>query len=181
MAKARNGPATTTTQSPAHSVELREVEISTGWKYRGSKLGPITLPWYASPESQLILVSFVCFLCPGKAVLHGIWLWATDYVKACSMLSTVLVVQGSLARMLLLVTPQTLRSTLLSLSWVSSPALSPTLSASDSPSHSAALDIVSTSAPIYATTTLKISATSSSPASCLDAVQAYSGPRKARL
>lgn len=51
--------------SPAHSVEPREVGIPTGWKYRSSQLGPITLPWYASPESQLILVSFVCLLGPG--------------------------------------------------------------------------------------------------------------------
>ncbi|PVH97452.1 MFS general substrate transporter [Periconia macrospinosa] len=36
-----------------------------GWRYKSLKFGPITLPWYASPEAQLILVSFVCFLCPG--------------------------------------------------------------------------------------------------------------------
>lgn len=33
--------------------------------YRGRKIGPISIPWYASPRSQLIMVSFVCFLCPG--------------------------------------------------------------------------------------------------------------------
>jgi len=66
MAEARKGLATTNTQIPAHAVESREVEIPRGWKYKSLKLGPITLPWYASPESQLILVSFVCFLCPGK-------------------------------------------------------------------------------------------------------------------
>ncbi len=97
------------------------------------------------------------------------------------MLSTALVVQGSLAKMLMPVTPQTPRSTLLSLLSVSSPVPSPTLSASDSPSHSVALDTVSTSAHIYATTTPVTSATLSSPASCLDAVQAFSGPRRARL
>ncbi|KAK0268481.1 hypothetical protein LTR35_015502 [Friedmanniomyces endolithicus] len=42
-----------------------EVEIPQGWMYRSRKLGPITFPWYASPQSQLILVAFVCFLCPG--------------------------------------------------------------------------------------------------------------------
>ena len=181
MAEARKGPATTTTQSPAHSVEPREVEIPRGWKYKRSKIGPITLPCYASPESQLILVSFVCFLCPGKAVQYNIFRQATDCVKACSMLSTALVVQGSLAKMLLPVTPQTPRSTLLSLLSVSSPALSPTLSASEPPSHSVALDTVSTSAHIYAIITLITSATLSSPASCLDAVQAFSGPRKVPL
>lgn len=29
------------------------------------KFGPVSLPAYASPETQLILVSLVCFLCPG--------------------------------------------------------------------------------------------------------------------
>ena len=43
-----------------------EVELPQGWMYRSRKLGPITFPWYASPQSQLILVAFVCFLCPGK-------------------------------------------------------------------------------------------------------------------
>jgi hypothetical protein len=36
-----------------------------GWKYRARKIGPITFPWYASPRFQLVMVSFVCFLCPG--------------------------------------------------------------------------------------------------------------------
>ncbi|KAF7172955.1 hypothetical protein CNMCM5623_005099 [Aspergillus felis] len=35
------------------------------WMYKPLKFGPFTLPWFASPEIQLILVSFVCFLCPG--------------------------------------------------------------------------------------------------------------------
>ena len=33
--------------------------------YRGRKLGPLRVPWYASPEAQLLMVAFVCFLCPG--------------------------------------------------------------------------------------------------------------------
>ena len=35
------------------------------WMYRSPKVGPFKLAWYASPISQLIVVSFVCFLCPG--------------------------------------------------------------------------------------------------------------------
>ncbi|KAF9894202.1 hypothetical protein FE257_007704 [Aspergillus nanangensis] len=35
------------------------------WMYKPIKLGPFEMPWFASPETQLILVSFVCFLCPG--------------------------------------------------------------------------------------------------------------------
>lgn len=37
----------------------------TGWKYRSLKLGSYRFPWYASPPSQLLVVSLVCFLCPG--------------------------------------------------------------------------------------------------------------------
>ncbi|KAF2767620.1 MFS general substrate transporter [Teratosphaeria nubilosa] len=40
-------------------------DIPTGWKYRSLKIGPWTLPWYASPEAQLLLVAGVCFMCPG--------------------------------------------------------------------------------------------------------------------
>lgn len=36
-----------------------------GWKYKSFKIAGITVPWYASPKAQLIIVSFVCFLCPG--------------------------------------------------------------------------------------------------------------------
>lgn len=35
------------------------------WKYKDIKIGPWRLPWYASPPAQLIIVAFVCFLCPG--------------------------------------------------------------------------------------------------------------------
>lgn len=33
--------------------------------YKQIKLGPIVLPWYASPKFQLTMVAFVAFLCPG--------------------------------------------------------------------------------------------------------------------
>jgi hypothetical protein len=65
MAEARKDQMTTNTYSPENFVEPMEVEAPTGWKYKSLKFGHITLPWYASPESQLVLVSFVCFLCPG--------------------------------------------------------------------------------------------------------------------
>lgn len=48
--------------------ESGEINLPPSWRYKSLKVGPITLPWYASPKSQLILVSFVCFLCPGKSV-----------------------------------------------------------------------------------------------------------------
>lgn len=43
-------------------------ERPSGWRYKNFKFGPFTIPWYASPEAQLLLVSFVCFLCPGKLI-----------------------------------------------------------------------------------------------------------------
>jgi Ion channel regulatory protein UNC-93 len=42
-----------------------DIDRPRGWKYRNIKIGPWTLPWYASPPIQLVIVSFVCFLCPG--------------------------------------------------------------------------------------------------------------------
>ena len=36
-----------------------------GWMYRERKIGPVVVPWYASPMFQLLMVSFVCFTCPG--------------------------------------------------------------------------------------------------------------------
>ena len=40
-------------------------QLPTGWKYRSFKVGPVTIPPYASPQFQLTLVALVCFLCPG--------------------------------------------------------------------------------------------------------------------
>jgi hypothetical protein len=36
-------------------------ETISGWRYRRF----FGLPYYASPQVQLVLVAFVCFLCPG--------------------------------------------------------------------------------------------------------------------
>lgn len=36
-----------------------------GWMYKSRKIGPLTLPWYASPTAQIAIVGFICFLCPG--------------------------------------------------------------------------------------------------------------------
>ncbi len=45
--------------------DITREELPTGWKYRRWNFGPIHIPPYASPASQLTLVAFVCFLCPG--------------------------------------------------------------------------------------------------------------------
>lgn len=40
--------------------------IGKPWMYKPMlKIGSWEAPWFASPETQLVLVSFVCFLCPG--------------------------------------------------------------------------------------------------------------------
>ncbi len=36
-----------------------------GWIYRSPQLFGRAMPWFASPKTQLFMVSLVCFLCPG--------------------------------------------------------------------------------------------------------------------
>lgn len=54
-------------QTAAYDQEATQDQAVVGkpWMYKQLKLGPWKLPWFASPEVQLVLVSFVCFLCPG--------------------------------------------------------------------------------------------------------------------
>jgi hypothetical protein len=140
MSRPRKDWATPNMQWTTPIVERSEHEMPKGWKYRSFKLGPFTLPYYASPESQLILVSFVCFLCPGKAASSGIQLQVqsiTNHLKACSTLLLDSVVQDSLIKtktstqaML-----QTAHFTLHLRSSASSLARLPILSVSGLPSH----------------------------------------------
>jgi hypothetical protein len=55
------GPEVTTFE-PTNSSTLN---LPQGWMYRQRKIGSLLLPWYASPKVQLLMVSMVCFLCPG--------------------------------------------------------------------------------------------------------------------
>jgi len=50
---------------PTLTEENQEFTLPNGFIYKQRKLGPITIPWYASPSIQLGMVAFVCFLCPG--------------------------------------------------------------------------------------------------------------------
>ena len=36
-----------------------------GWKYTERRVAGVKIAWYASPAFQLVMVAFVCFLCPG--------------------------------------------------------------------------------------------------------------------
>jgi hypothetical protein len=40
-------------------------DLPAGWKYRQHRIFGFNMPWYASPSVQLLLVAFVCFMCPG--------------------------------------------------------------------------------------------------------------------
>ena len=40
-------------------------DLPSGWKYRHRRIFGFNIPWYASPKIQLLLVAFVCFMCPG--------------------------------------------------------------------------------------------------------------------
>lgn len=50
-----------------HAPEGDNIAGRTGrpWMYKTFKIGPWTIPCYASPEVQLFLVALTCFLCPG--------------------------------------------------------------------------------------------------------------------
>lgn len=51
--------------SEHHGEPTTGVVLPSGWMYRQRKIGPLNIPWYASPKVQLVMVAFVCFLCPG--------------------------------------------------------------------------------------------------------------------
>ena len=61
--------------TPEHSVAepTGALELPRSWKYRRVSVLGFKLPWYASPPTQLLIVSFVCFMCPGMFnALNGI-------------------------------------------------------------------------------------------------------------
>ncbi|MCJ1431230.1 hypothetical protein MMC27_000581, partial [Xylographa pallens] len=74
---AKSGAATTASK---HNVQAAEVNAAgdqnigaeddiprpAGWMYKSFRLGPIKIPWYASPPTQLFIVALVCFLTPGQ-------------------------------------------------------------------------------------------------------------------
>lgn len=47
--------------SPTKDRVMMNTNTTSGWRYRRF----FGLPYYASPQVQLVLVAFVCFLCPG--------------------------------------------------------------------------------------------------------------------
>lgn len=58
--------AASTDASQTYSAEeTGSVHRPTGWMYKRLKIGSFKFPWYASPPVQLVIISLVCFLCPG--------------------------------------------------------------------------------------------------------------------
>ncbi|CAL5868808.1 uncharacterized protein PFLUO_LOCUS3035 [Penicillium psychrofluorescens] len=57
---------TMTTQTDDPEAGPDHAIVGPSWMYKPMlTIGSFQLPWFASPETQLVLVSFVCFLCPG--------------------------------------------------------------------------------------------------------------------
>lgn len=64
--KPGNAPATRVSDGDDHDREpVADLTRPKGWKYKELKIAGVSLSWYASPSFQLVLVSFVCFMCPG--------------------------------------------------------------------------------------------------------------------
>jgi MFS family permease len=61
-------------EQPSHDVNSADhsltettttLELPKSWKYRRFTIAGYKLPWFASPPVQLVIVSLVCFMCPG--------------------------------------------------------------------------------------------------------------------
>lgn len=57
--------ASHTTNNEHTLLEIDPAPKGKPWMYKSTKLGPINIPFYASPPFQLVLVAVVCFMCPG--------------------------------------------------------------------------------------------------------------------
>ncbi|KAF2019719.1 MFS general substrate transporter [Aaosphaeria arxii CBS 175.79] len=78
------------------------LQLPNSWKYKRVKLFGFKFPWYASPPVQLVIVSLVCFLCPGMFnALNGMGgggqLDSTANSKANTALYSTFAVVGFLA------------------------------------------------------------------------------------
>lgn len=52
--------------SPSHTPAVESTQKKgKPWMHKSIKLGPLTIPAYATPQFQIIFVALVCFLCPG--------------------------------------------------------------------------------------------------------------------
>lgn len=65
MATHEKTPVSEEATSSQHSMEGTTLQLPASWKYKSVSLFGRKMPWFASPPVQLVIVSFVCFLCPG--------------------------------------------------------------------------------------------------------------------
>lgn len=66
----------------------QELVLPPGRLYRSpGRLFGHQIPWYASPEAQITLVAFVCFLCPGKSTSCATFTrsYGSNDNQACTM------------------------------------------------------------------------------------------------
>jgi MFS family permease len=64
MADEKSNPPAEVALDSHSAVDASHVPRPSGWIYRGFRVGGKEV-WYASPTVQLLMVAFVCFLCPG--------------------------------------------------------------------------------------------------------------------
>ncbi|KAK3715817.1 hypothetical protein LTR37_006800 [Vermiconidia calcicola] len=65
MSQAEKATPSHDVHTPDTSVDDTAVVLPQGWMYKSFSLFGKKLPWYASPDTQITMVAFVCFLCPG--------------------------------------------------------------------------------------------------------------------
>ncbi|KIX02630.1 uncharacterized protein Z518_08572 [Rhinocladiella mackenziei CBS 650.93] len=53
------------TETPPDVMHEASKPMGKPWMYKSFKLGPVTIPAYATPQFQIVFVALVCFLCPG--------------------------------------------------------------------------------------------------------------------
>ncbi|KAF2761391.1 MFS general substrate transporter [Pseudovirgaria hyperparasitica] len=63
--KTATGEVSSRNSQSLSAEEQGAVNRPTTWMYKKIRIGSWTAPYYASPSVQLVIVSFVCFLCPG--------------------------------------------------------------------------------------------------------------------
>lgn len=64
--KGSEAPAAHETSTPDSLHEpTGTLELPNNWRYKRLSFFGYKLPWYASPPVQLLIVAFVCFMCPG--------------------------------------------------------------------------------------------------------------------
>lgn len=63
LSKKNSGEAPTTVSNDEDFTEISPRPA--GWKYVERNVAGRKITWYASPAFQLVMVAFVCFLCPG--------------------------------------------------------------------------------------------------------------------